>query len=225
MLKNIKSAIFDMDGTLVDSLMIWDVLWEEIGVKFLNRKGFRPASEDDKLVRTMILKDAMEHIHSVYNIGSKGDELLESANEMMRNFYSHDVRLKEGVSELLDYCYDKGIKMCIASATDISLITLAVEHLEIGKYFQNIFSCTEIGKGKDEPDIYLKAMDFFGGSVEETCVFEDSHIAIDTAYKIGMKTVGVYDKYNYGQEEIKKIATVYIAEGETMKKLIDNDCI
>ena len=224
-LRNIKGAIFDMDGTLVDSLMLWDVLWEKFGVKFLNHEGFRPFEEDDKSVRTMTLKDAMEHIHSKYNIGKSGAELLEMANEILRNFYSNDVELKKGVSEFLEYCYVKGIKMCIASATDISLIKLAVEHLKIGKYFVDILSCAEIGKGKDQPDIYLKSLESLGTSAEKTCVFEDSHIAIDTADKIQIKTVGIYDKYNYGQEEIKKIATVYIAEGETIEKLIDNNCI
>ena len=225
MLSNIKGAIFDMDGTLVDSLMLWDVLWEKFGIKFLNREGFRPLKDDDKIVRTKTLKDAMDHIHSVYNIGSSGEELLETANELMIDFYSNDVELKKGVSEFLEYCYNRGIRMCIASATDISLIKLAVEHLKIGKYFVKILSCAEIGKGKDQPDIYLKALETLGTSIEETYIFEDSHIAIDTAYKIGMKTVGIYDKYNYGQEEMKKIATVYIAEDETLKKLIDNNCI
>ncbi|MBE7035409.1 MAG: HAD family phosphatase [Ruminococcaceae bacterium] len=225
MLKDIKGAIFDMDGTLVDSLMVWDVLWEKFGVKFLNREGFRPSKEDDKLVRTKTLQDAMDHIHSVYNLGHSGEELLDSANEMMRNFYSNDVELKKGVLEFLAYCYDKGIKMCIASATDISLIKLAIDHLKIGKYFVKILSCAAIGKGKDQPDIYIKAQECLGTKTEETCVFEDSHIAIDTADKLGMKTVGIYDQYNYGQEEMKRIATVYIAEGETLKKLIDHNCI
>lgn len=225
MLKNIKGAIFDMDGTLVDSLMLWDVLWEKFGVFFLKREGFRPSEADDKIVRTLTLKDAMEHIHSVYNIGNSGSELLDMANEIMKNFYSNEVELKSGVAEFLEYCYVKGIRMCIASATDISLIKLAVEHLEIGKYFEKIFSCAEIGKGKDQPDVYLKAMDFLGTFAEETCVFEDSHIAVDTADKIGMKTVGIFDKYNYGHEEMKKIATIYVAEGETLEKLIRNNCI
>ena len=86
MLRNVKGAIFDMDGTLVDSLMLWDVLWEKFGIKFLNREGFRPFEEDDKIVRTKTLKDAMDHIHSKYNIGNSGEELLATANELMINF-------------------------------------------------------------------------------------------------------------------------------------------
>ncbi|MBO5060577.1 MAG: HAD family hydrolase [Clostridia bacterium] len=225
MIKNIRGAIFDMDGTLIDSLMLWDVIWEKFGNKYLNGKDFKPTADDDKAIRTMTLKDAMSYLHSAYDIGSSGDELLDTANVLMKDFYSCDVKLKKGVLEFLEYCQAKGIKMCIASATDIDLIKIAVQHCNIGKYFTNIFSCAEIGKGKDQPDIYLKALDSLGTSITETCVFEDSHIAIATADKIGLKTVGIYDKYNYGQEEMKKIADVYLEEGETLKKLIDNDCI
>lgn len=220
MLNNIKGAIFDMDGTLIDSLMLWDIIWEKFGEKFLNKKEFKPAAEDDKAVRTMTLKDAMHHIHSVYNIGNDGEELLDEANEIMKNFYTYDVELKNGVLDFLEDCYKKGIKMCIASATDINLIKIAAHHCNIEKYFTDILSCAETGKGKDEPDIYLRALDCLGTKIEETCVFEDSLVAIQTAYKLNLKTVGIYDKYNYGQDEIKKIATVYIENGETLQKLI-----
>lgn len=87
-----------------------------------------------------------------------------------------------------------------------------MEHCRLQKYFPNILSCAEIGKGKDKPDIYLKAIANLGTRIEETCIFEDLHIAIKTANKIGAKTVGVYDKYNYGQEEMKKIADVLLAK-------------
>ena len=221
MLKNIKGAIFDMDGTLVDSLMLWDVIWKKFGNHFCENGIFAPSAADDKAVRTMTLKDAMDYIHKQYNIGKSGGELLETANKIMIDFYFEEVKLKEGVAEFLEYCYSKGIKMCIASATDIELIKIAVKHCNIEKYFIDILSCAETGKGKDKPDIYLKAMECLGTSADETRIFEDSHIAICTADKLGIKTVGIYDKYNYGQDEIRKTATFYIDEGDSLKSLMN----
>ena len=220
MITEIKGAIFDMDGTLVDSLMVWDVVWEKLGEKFLNDRTFKPEKKDDKAVRTKTLKDAMDYIYSVYNIGNSSEELLSTVNEIIESFYANDVELKKGVSEFLEYCSGKGIKMCIASATDTELIKIAVRHCNIEKYFSHIVSCADIGKGKDQPDVYIKAMECLGTSKEESCVFEDSHIAIATAHKLGLKTVGIYDKYNFGHEEMKKIATAYIDDGESLMKLI-----
>lgn len=155
MLMNIKGAIFDMDGTLIDSLMVWDVLWDKFGEMFLKDKKFRPNKDDDKAVRTMTLRDAMYYLHSVYRLGNCGEELLETANEIIMDFYSNEVTVKKDVVEFLEYCHTNGVKMCIASATDIRLIQIAIEHCHLEKYFSQIFSCAEIGKGKDELDIYL----------------------------------------------------------------------
>ena len=220
MFENIKGAIFDMDGTLIDSLILWEVIWNKFGNLFCEDGNFIPSSEDDKAVRTMTLADAMDYIHMRYNIGKSGNELLETANEIISDFYAKEVMLKDGVAEILEYLNANGVKMCIASATEKELIKVAVKHCNIEKYFVNIFSCADIGKGKDEPDIYLKAMESLGTSAEETCIFEDSHIAICTADKLGIMTVGIYDKNNYGHEEMKKIAKYYIGEGDSLKSLI-----
>lgn len=220
MLKDIKGAIFDMDGTLIDSLMLWDVLWEKFGEKFLQNEKFQPDEGHDKAIRTMTLKDAMNYLYSVYGIGNCAEDLFETANEVFIDFYSNKVEVKEGVVELLESFYANGVKLCIASATDIRLLQIAVKHCHLEKYFPVIFSCAEIGKGKEEPDIYLKAIAYLGTAVEETCVFEDSLVALKTANKIGTKTVGIYDKFNYGHEEMEKIADVYIAKGESFLKLL-----
>lgn len=209
-----------MDGTLVDSLMLWDILWSSFGEKFLSDKNFRPSIKDDKKVRTLTLKDAMELIHKNYNLGEDKEELLELANNIMSDFYENKVELKKGVKEFLDYLYEKGAKMCIASATMPELISIAMKHLDIEKYFCKVFSCGILGKGKEEPDVFLLASDYLGESLKDTYVFEDSLVAIETATKLGMQTVGIYDRFNFGQDKISKIATEYIAEGETLLKLI-----
>ena len=220
---NIKGAIFDMDGTLIDSLMVWDVMWSEFGKKYLSDEKFRPSAEDDKKVRTTTLKDAMNIIHSSYGLGKDGKELLDSANDIIKNFYTYDVKLKSGVMEFLEHCYQKGIKMCIASATDLSLIETAINHCNIGKYFTDVLSCAETGKGKDKPDIYINALSCLGTKREETFIFEDSLVALNTASSLGIKTVGIYDENNYGHEEMERIADIYVGKGETLLKLIEND--
>ena len=210
-----------MDGTLVDSLKLWNVLWEQLGEKYLDNKNFTPSPEDDKKVRTLTLKDAMILIHNNYNIGESGEELLNLANEIMTDFYSNKVELKYGVLEFLEYCQKNNIKMCVATATAPELVSLAIKHCDIEKYFLKIFSCSTFGKGKEEPDIFLCAYNFLGEKLEETWVFEDSLVAIETATKIGMNTVGIYDKFNFGQEKIEKIATEYIKNGESLLKLVE----
>ena len=217
---DIKSAIFDMDGTLVDSLSVWDVLWSSLGEKYLKDKGFSPSTEDNKAVRTTTLNDAMELIHLNYNLGETGEELLAHANRILMDFYANGAKPKNGVIEFLEYCQEKGVKMCIASATAPTLLEAALKNLDLEKYFLKIFSCGAIGKGKDQPDVFLQAAEFLGTAVEETWVFEDSFVAIETAVKVGFPTVGIYDRYNFGQEKIKEIANEYIADGETLLKLI-----
>ena len=110
--------------------------------------------------------------------------------------------------------------MCIASATAPELVEMALEHCGIKEYFTAVFSCSTTGKGKDKPDIFLLAADYLGASQSDIWVFEDSLAAIETAAKIGMNTVGIYDSYNYGQDKIKEIATEYIDSTETLLKLI-----
>lgn len=216
----IKGAIFDMDGTLVDSLMLWEVLWNAFSERFCDGKKFRPSAEDDKAVRTMLLRDAMQMIHEHYGFGRDGQELLDTANAIMADFYKNRVELKAGVRGFLEHLSAQGVKMCLASATAPDLVAFAVKHCELEKYFLKVFSCGELGLGKDKPDIYLLAKDFLETPLEETWIFEDSHVAIGTAASVGMPTVGIWDKHNTNQDDIKAIATHYIAEGETLLKLI-----
>ncbi len=220
MLNRIKGAIFDMDGTLVDSLFFWDILWKKIGEDFLGGKPFRPTDEEDKNMRTLTLYDSMYYLNSIYHITPDDNTLADYAINMLGKFYITDVKMKDGAEEFLQHCKEKGLKMCIASASTKEHIRSVLTNLRIDGFFSEIFSCEEFGKGKEAPDIYLAAMEHLGIKKEETCVFEDSLTAIKTAKEIGMKTVAIYDRYNYGQDEMKTLADCYINEGETLLKLI-----
>lgn len=221
----IKGAIFDMDGTLVDSLMLWDILWEEFGTKYLNGVKFVPDEVADKAIRTMPLREAMEYLHERSGVGESGYDLFVTADEVFRNFYANRVTLKEGAKEFLECLYAKGVKMCVASATDPELVHISMKHCGIEKYFSKLFSCGELGKGKDQPDVYLMALEFLGTSVEETWVFEDAFVALNTAGQIGMPTVGVYDSHNFDPDKVAGKATLYVGPGENLTKLITDGVI
>lgn len=216
----IKAAIFDMDGTLIDSLKVWDAIWAGLGKKYFNDESFYPKKEDDKAVRTFSLFDGMNHINKIYNLCDSTDDVIKTADKIIADFYKDNLKLKTGAKEFLEYCYKKGVKMCIASASTPDLVEATLKRFDIDKYFVKTFSCSVIGKSKDKPDVYLLAAKELGSKVEETWVFEDSLTAIQTAASIGMKTVAIYDSYNFGHEEMERISDYYIADGENLIKLI-----
>jgi len=215
----IKGAIFDMDGTLVNSLWCWDELWEWGGKTYLGIDGFRPAPEDDRAVRTMVLADAMDYIHEKCGLGRNGKEILDHFNAILPELYETKIPMKDGAIEFLEYCRSAGIKMVLASATEPNLISIAIRVHGLSKYFDAVLSCADIGKGKDQPDIFEDALRVLGTDREETWVFEDSYVAIETSAAIGLNTVGIFDRYAFEQERLKKSSTHYIAEGETLMKL------
>ncbi len=219
-MQKIKAAIFDMDGTLVDSLMLWDILSAAMAKAYPDKVGTVITEEDNKAIRVLPLREGMQRLHDHYGIAASGEELFDLATATFADFYANQVQLKPGVREFLDHLQARGVKMCIASATNPDLVESAMDHCGIRHYFDTVFSCGVLGKGKDTPDIYWMAMEHLGEDIEHTWVFEDAYVAIRTATGIGMQTVGIYDRYNPYQDEIREMATHYIAPDETLMKLV-----
>ena len=219
---NIKGAIFDMDGTLVDSLMVWDVLWERLGKKYLGDEGFRPDPVTEKAVRTLTLLDAMTLVHKNCGVGESGEEVWRFTADMMVDFYENDVKTKAGVMEFVEHLHGKGVKMCIASATAPDLIKIAMKTTGLDKYIPKVISCNDVGKGKEHPDVFIAAHEYLGTPKESTWIFEDSVVALETASRAGYNTVGIYDKYNFGLDRIPSIVDIYIDKGESLARLIES---
>ena len=224
---DIKGAIFDMDGTLVDSLSFWEYFYKAVGVKYGVGENFCPDESVERIIRTSTFKQGMALMHRACGIGNSADELENDAITICADFYKKIVTVKDGVLEFLEYCLDKGVKMCVASATQKDLLNIVVERFGFDRYFSAVISCGDIGKGKEHPDVFLAALEHLGTPIESTYVFEDSVVAVETAVKAGFGTVGIYDKYGFGHDRIKSLATEYIGQGETMMKLMKgtNDCV
>jgi HAD superfamily hydrolase (TIGR01509 family) len=220
----IKGAIFDMDGTLIDSIKFWGYLLDSIEKKYIVGKKFDPSKEIAEKAQHMIYINAVKYIREHYDIHCPEDEFIKFCVDGIPEFYRTTATLKDGAREILADLKAKGIKLCLASATAMEYIKVATEHHEIAKYFDSFFSCADIGVGKDKPDIYLLALSSMGLKADEVCIVEDSCVAIETAKSIGCHTIGVYDENNSDQPRLMAASEIYLSEGEsllTLAKKID----
>ena len=209
---DIKGAIFDCDGTLVDSLGFWSIFYEMLGERYFNDKSFWPRPEDDHAMRTQNTEFLGRTLHTKYGAGESAEEIRDWFYDRFGWYYDNVVPLKPGVRELLAYWKEQNVKMCVATASEIHMVKKILERHGVMDYFEDVISCTKVGAGKDKPDVFLAAAEFLGTSLEQTWVVEDSVLAIETAKKAGFPVVGVYDANGFGQERAKELSDVYVQE-------------
>lgn len=204
----IKGAIFDLDGTLLDSMWIWD----NIGEVYLRSIGYEPKENLTEAFRAFSLYQAACYYKIEYGVTLSVDEIMNGINSMVERYYENDVALKPGADEFLKRLQNSGVKMCIATATDKYLVEAALRRCQADGYFSEIFTCTSVGHGKDEPDIYRAALKHLGTDKSDTVVFEDSLFALRTAKADGFLTVAVADCHEKNQAALKALADCYITD-------------
>jgi len=203
---NIKGAIFDLDGTLIDSM--WK--WGEIAIDYLKSHGKTPRPGLLEVLRSFNTVEESQYFIDEYGVDLPLDEVIAGRDNLMFEFFSNEVKLKDGVIPVLDLLLNRGVKMCIATATDRWLVEPAVKRHDLNKYFECIFTCTEEKTSKKYPDIYIKASKFLGSNTKETLVVEDALYAMKTAKKAGFIVTGIYDKAaDDEQDEVKKVCDYY----------------
>ena len=173
-----KYAIFDMDGTLVDSM----VYWRNLAKEYLNQKGISniPDTILEKISPMTMTESAALFIEE-FGIDGTPEAVTNEMNDLMDTHYYKDIPLKKGVKEYLKGLHDAGVSMCVASATAIPLVEACLTRLGIRDCFSFVLSCETIGVGKSRPDIYYAAADRFGALPEETAVYEDALFAAEPA--------------------------------------------
>lgn len=205
-MENIKYAIFDVDGTLTDSMHIWDTC----GGAYLMMRGITPHAGET--FRTRGYREGITYMIEEYNLPLTYDELMAELLKILEYYYFNIAEAKPGVKDFLEKMQKNGVKMCIITATNQYLIDKALERNGILKYFSKVFSTVDIGKHKDKPEIFNIAKDFLGAEKsEDVFVFEDALYSMKTAKSAGYKVIAVEDySAEPDREEIKKLADYYI---------------
>jgi len=204
----IKGAIFDFDGTLVDSMFIWDT----IGKDYLCSLGIEPRENLAETFKTFTLEESAEYYRAHYGVTLSVEEIVNGVNGMIENFYRNTVPLKKGVREFLESLSKDGVKMCIATVTDKYLVEAALTRLKVREYFGEIFTTAEVGCGKNNSMIYRVALAYLGTQKTESLVFEDALHALMTAKNDGFPVAAVYDSHESEQALMRANADYYISD-------------
>lgn len=212
----IKGAIFDVDGTILDSMGIWD----EAGIRYLKSKGIESPSDLGDTLFAMTITEAADYLKEKFALKETTDVIEQGILDTVEDYYYEEAPLKSKVVEILEILKRENIPMVVASSSEKAHIEAAFQRLGILKYFQAIYTCQEVGEGKSSPLIFEKACEELGTDPKETYVFEDALHAIKTAKKAGFRTVGIYDRYSEkDQKEIQGTADTYIESWEQSSKL------
>lgn len=208
----LKAAIFDFDGTLFDSNHVWITA----GERFFRSIGVVPRDDLQQEIRTMSLYQSACYIREEYGLTMTVEEIMAGINRTVEEAYFHEVQPKPGVTRFLRALKAAGIRMCIATATDRYQIEAALKRCRMSDLFEGIFTCSEVGHSKEEPEIYRTAMAFLGADRGSTVVFEDALHAVQTAKRDGFLTVGISDPDIPEQEQLHTLCDCCLADfGQT----------
>lgn len=204
---NFKYAIFDLDGTCLDSM--W--LWEEVDRQFLGKRGFEVPDDYLETISTIGFRAAAEYTIERFGFDDTPEELMEEWTNQAIVKYEEEVKLKEGVKRYLEKLKAKGVKMVVATASFREMFMPALKNNGIYELFDDFVTVDDVGKSKSFPDIYLRAAKLLGARPEDTVVFEDVFEGINTASNAGFFTVGVKEPTSACFEEnIRKKSDVFI---------------
>ena len=185
-----KHIIFDLDGTLLDSMPIW----RRTGSTYLERHGLPIPSNLRSILKKQTLPQTAEYFRKELGAKQSVEEICGEVIAFVSDAYANHVPLKPFVREFLEKEQKKGTKMCVLTASEASYIHPALERLGILPFFEFIATCTETGANKDNPQSFHRIMERLGGEQANTTVFEDALYAIKGAKKAGLQVVAVYDQ-------------------------------
>lgn len=185
-----RCAIFDMDGTLIDSMGCWQRLGREYLAKMGVRENVEPVIER---IKPMTMLESSAVFMEAFGIPGPPERIAAEMNAMMDAHYRSNIPLKSGAADYLRALQRKGVRLCVATATPEPLARACLERLGVADCFAFLLSCDAVAAGKDRPDVFLEAARRLGAVPEDVAVYEDAIYAARTAKAAGFWVAGVYD--------------------------------
>ena len=182
-----RGALFDADGTLLDSL----ALWEDLGARYLARHGVSAPPSLDEILSPLTLAESSVYLCERFSLPDAPKSVERELREMLSDGYRRTVPLRPGVRAFLERLSARGVPMAVVSAGDGELLEAAFERLGVRAYFRAVLTCDGVGAGKRVPSVYLTAAGLLGAEVHETYVFEDEPNALRCAMTAGFRGVSV----------------------------------
>ena len=204
---DVKAVLFDMDGTLVDSMWMWRKIDEEL----FESQGMKMPDNFQKLIEHMSFTETIAFLKDEFHMKPSHEELAQKLQDLAQAKYEKEIKPKEGAVEFVKELKKRGIKTAICSSTRKHLIIKCTQANGIFDYIDVIISSCEVPKGKPAPDIYLEASKRLQVPIENCIVFEDLPAGITAGKSAGIKVCAVADKYSQDKEkEIKEMSDYYI---------------
>lgn len=214
MFKDIKAVIFDVDGTLVDSMWIW----REVDIEFLGRRGIELPENLQKGIEGLSYTETAIFFKERFKLPDSVDEIKEEWRLMADDFYNNRIKLKSGADSFVKRLFDMGYKLGIATSNSRELVETLLKSHQLDKYFHIVRTSCEVPRGKPFPDVYLKASEDLGIKPEACLVFEDTVAGVTAAHTAGMRVCAVYDEFSEeSKENILEMAIGYIYSYEEVE--------
>lgn len=211
MLEHIKAVLFDLDGTLVDSM--W--MWEQIDLEFLSARNIEMPENLKYEIEGISFAQTADYFIDRFKLTESPEELMKLWNDMAYEKYCKEVPLKPGAKKFLDYLKSQGIRIGIGTSNSYDLTRACLKAHGILSDIDYILTSDEVPRGKPEPDIYLMGAEHFGIKPENCMVFEDIPGGMIAAIRAGMKVCGVEDEFSAPQRARKKeLSDYYITSYE-----------
>ncbi len=216
MLQQKEAVIFDMDGSLVDSMWVW----KDIDIEYLGRFGLDIPDDLQQEIEGMSFTETARYFRDRFGLDRSVEQIRADWNEMAWDKYRSRVMLKPGAREFLDYCRSQGIKLGIATSNSREIVDMVMEARGVADYFSCIITACEAKKGKPAPDVYLLTAQQLSVDPKNCLVFEDIVFGIQAGKAAGMEVCAVDDAYSaYQEAEKRSLADYYIKDFREIQEI------